>query len=121
MAEEFVKGLSPAEQMYVKNGAAYYEKDDFEPDLLKSFGLGTIFFPAFYFWLVEYNGLPIENYPKELLAREIIDEDRAKGMEELFGHVKAGWKSKSKKGRDEASFRGWHYILGDTAVGLGIR
>lgn len=121
LADEFMQAAGPAENMRLRYGQSYYEKPDYELDLLRDWALGTFFFPAFYYWLIEYHGIPTQQYPQELLVRELIDEDRAKGMQELWQRTKQLEKAGTTKKRELAKFYGWHYILGDTAEGLGIR
>ena len=109
------KQLSPLEQMKLYYGPAYYEDPNFEPKLLKDSSFGNLFFYAFYYWLIEYHHLPVENYPAELQARDLVDKDRAKGMSELLELTLAAGKKRGKKATEEVKFYTHHFMIGDTA------
>jgi len=109
------KAVSPVEKMKLFYGPAYYDDPNFEPKLLKDSSFGNLFFYAFYFWLIEYHKLPLENYPAELQARDLVTQDQAQGMSDLLELALAASKKKTKKAQEDAKFYTHHFMIGDTA------
>lgn len=110
--------LRPVEKMRLFYGKEYYDKENFEVDLIKDPLLAKYFFANFCWWLIEFHGMPLENYSDELAARDLVSADRAKGMKEIYNMAMASSKKSSKAADKQTKYLLHHHMLANTPEDL---